>query len=255
AVIVLLVLDYRGGIASADALRSEYGTIDTLWLPALAAAEGAGLLRQQGDRWDLTERGRELVREGRAAARAYLGTLHPIPDADLARLADLLELAFRASQDAPEPAARAHTAWGLRFRGTEPPDSAMVALENAVYGLWMVRDDCHLAAWRSAGLDGPTVEVLTRIWRNEAGTVADLAGKLTQQTADDVASAVERLRRDGLLAAGEPLAVSRRGRALREGIEAETDRLFFVPWPAEVGAQADWIAGRLRAVNAALAPS
>jgi hypothetical protein len=40
---------------------------------------------------------------------------------------------------------------------------------------------------------------------------------------------------------------------MRQKIEDETDRLFFSPWPDDVGANGKWIADRLAAVNAALA--
>ena len=60
-------------------------------------------------------------------------------------------------------------------------------------------------------------------------------------------------------AAADAVAVARElevGSALpvgRGGVDVdETDRLFFTPWPDEVGAKGAWIAERLGAVNAAL---
>jgi hypothetical protein len=41
---------------------------------------------------------------------------------------------------------------------------------------------------------------------------------------------------------------------MRQAIEDETDRRFFAPWPADVGAQGSWIRDHLAAVNAYLAP-
>lgn len=119
--------------------------------------------------------------------------------------------------------------------------------------LWGFRDDCHQAAWRASGIEGPRLEVLTRVWRSEAATVADLAEKLPHQRPTDVAAAVGRLREEGRAGPGEPLTLTGGGRAFREAIEAETDRLFFTPWPEEVGERAGWIEGRLRKVVAALA--
>lgn len=257
AIILLLNLEWRGAADAgmpATALRSPYATIHDQWMPALAALEGAGLALLDRERWHLTEAGRRIAAEGRAAAAAYLATLRPIPDEDIAELATALERGYAAAAAAPEPREREHTAWARGFR-TEPASSPMAALENAVYGLWMVRDDCHMAAWRAAGMEGPSVDVLTRIWRAEAATLADLSGKLPHQRAEDVARAVSAMRQAGLIAPDDPLALSGRGRALREGIEAETDRLFFAPWPEDLRAVMPRVEERLRQVNEALAVS
>ncbi|MGH2499317.1 MAG: helix-turn-helix domain-containing protein, partial [Candidatus Limnocylindria bacterium] len=210
------------------------------------------LVERAGERTRLTARGRELGERLRDATARHFASLRPIEEDELTRLADLLERAFQAAAVATEPERREHTARAFRFRGRAAPSSPLAALDHAVFGLWMVRDDCHLAAWRAAGIDGPALDVLTRIWRGEARSVDELAPKLTQQRAEDVAAAVERLRRDGRVAAGEPLTVSDEGRAFRERIEDETDRLFFAPWPEDVGEHGTWLEERLREVNAGL---
>jgi hypothetical protein len=126
----------------------------------------------------------------------------------------------------------------------------MIALENAVFGLWNARDDCHMAAWRQAGLDGPTLDALTRIWRGEAASDEDLAAKLTSQRPADVAAELTRLRHDGLVVAGDPPRTTENGAKARQRIEEETDRLFFSGWPDDVAASAGWIREKLALVNA-----
>ena len=125
----------------------------------------------------------------------------------------------------------------------------MVALENAVNGIWQARDDCHMAAWRAAGLDGPTLDTLTRVWRHEATSEANLASKLTAQRPADVAAQLARLRRDGVVAADGVPRTTDKGAKLRQGIEDETDRLFFPPGRTDVGASAGWIREQLSAVK------
>ena len=49
------------------------------------------------------------------------------------------------------------------------------------------------------------------------------------------------------------LRVTSAGASARQAIEDETDRLFFTPWPDEVGARSAWIAEKLIEVNTALA--
>ena len=94
---------------------------------------------------------------------------------------------------------------------------------------------------------------LSRVWRGESGTEEELAAKVTTQRPADVRAAVEQLREADLMLPAAPLALTARGTATRERIEAETDRYFFAPWPDAVGAQADWLTERLAEVNAALA--
>lgn len=129
----------------------------------------------------------------------------------------------------------------------------MARLDAAIYGLWQIRDDCHVQAWRDAGLAGPALDVLTRVWKGEAATEDELAAKVTTQRPADVRVAVQELRSAGHLSPGPALELTPTGKAARERIEAETDRYFFAPWPDAVGAQGDWLAERLAAVNAALA--
>ena len=247
-------LSYRGdGGASAEPgdLASVYGTIPGRWLPMAAAARGAGLAAERDGRWYLTEKGRGLAAAMHEAARAHYATLTPLPKNELTELARLLDRAFFAAAKADEPKKRQHTPFAFGYRGDEPPAGSFAQLDAAVYGLWQVRDDCHMAAWRASGRTGPEVEVLTRLWREEAADDAALADLLTHQRPEDVRAAVARLRNDGLVESGA-LKATAKGATARQKIEDETDRLFFVPWPDDVGAKGAWIAERLIGVNTAL---
>ena len=248
-------LSYRGDHgASAEPgdLASVYGTIPGRWLPMAAAARGAGLAEERNGRWYLTERGRGLAAAMHQAARAYYAGLAPLPKDELAELARLLDRAFFAGAKATEPAKRMHTPFAFGYRDEDPPAGSFAQVDAAVYGLWQVRDDCHMAAWRAAGLSGPEVEVLTRIWREEAADEAALTDLLPHQRPEDVSASVARLRGDGLVEA-RALKPTARGANFRQKIEDETDRLFFVPWPDDVGARGAWIAEKLIQVNSALA--
>ena len=241
----------RGASAEPGDLASVYGTIPGRWLPMAAAARGAGLAEERGGRWYLTERGRGLAAAMHEAARAHYATLTPLPKNELAELARLLDRAFFATAKAGEPAQRMHTPFAFGYRGDDPQDGSFAQLDAAVYGLWQVRDDCHIAAWRAAGRSGPEVEVLTRLWREEAADDAALADLLTHQRPEDVKAAVARLRADGLVEA-DALKTTASGANARQKIEEETDRLFFTPWPDDVGARGSWIAEKLIQVNTAL---
>jgi hypothetical protein len=216
---------------------------------AATAARDAGLVDEKDGRWDLTPAGREVTARVRREADAYLASLvSPVSREDLVRLASLLGRAFEATAASLDQRWHSHIPRARRMAGDDA--YPLVALENAVYGLWQARDDCHMTAWRQAGLDGPTLDALTRIWRGEAASDAELAAKLTSQRPSDVSAELARLRRDGLVASEEPLRTTDKGSKARQGIEDETDRLFFSGWPDDVGSSAGWIREKLAAVNA-----
>jgi hypothetical protein len=228
---------------------NPYATQWDQHLAASATARDAGLVDERNGRWDLTRAGEALVRRVRHEADVHLAGLpSPIPTDELARLASLLKRAFEATAAGLERRWHSHIPRAARMAGGG--SHAMVALENAVYGLWQARDDCHMAAWQQAGLDGPTLDTLTRIWRNEASSEEDLAAKLTSQRPADVAGQLIRLRRDGLVAEGDPPRTTAQGAKARQAIEDETDRLFFSAWPDDVGSASGWIQEKLAAVNA-----
>ena len=241
----------RGASAEPGDLTSVYGTVPGRWLPMAAAARGAGLAEERDGRWYLTEKGRGLAAAMHEAARAHYATLTPIPKGELAELTRLLDRAFFAGAKAKEPARRQHTPFAFSYRGEEPPVGSFAQLDAAVYGLWQVRDDSHMAAWRASSLSGPEVEVLTRSWREEAADEAALTDLLPHQRPEDVRAAVARLREEGLIER-DALRTTAKGAAARQAIEDETDRLFFTPWPDEVGARSAWIAEKLIEVNTAL---
>lgn len=234
-----------------DEMWNPYATQWDQYQAASAAARDVGLVDEKDGRWDLTAAGRDLVSRMRREADAYLASLpSPLPSDDLMQLASFLARAFTATAAALDQRWHSHISRARRMAGdaTKP----MVALENAVYGLWQARDDSHIAAWREAGLDGPTLDTLTRVWRREATSDADLAAKLTSQRPADITAQLARLRRDGLVAVDGAPRTTDKGAKARQAIEDETDRLFFSAWPDDVGASSGWVREKLAAVNASL---
>lgn len=242
-----LALQPDDGVRLAD-LFNPYATVLDQWDAPAATARGAGLAEEIGSLWRLSPKGRALARHVRAEADAFLATLEPIPASDITRLAATLGSALAAIEASDVP--HEHMLRTPRFRGD--PSVPMVALENALFGLWQARDDCHMASWRRRGFDGPTFDVLTRLWRHEAAIEHDLAARLSQQRPDDVRAALGRLRAEGLVEEDD-LAVTATGASVRQAIEDETDQGFFGPWPEDLGTEAEWIRERLATLNARLA--
>ena len=252
AVLVAMLVERvgEGGIAERS-VSSVYTTRFDTSTAALAAAQGAGLIVKRGERWHATDAGRDLAARLRRTSDEHLGAIAKERGGELARLADLLERAFQASAKAPEPTVKDRLPLGLGFRRGHKASNPLAAIDQAIYGLWMFRDDCHIAAWRNKGFDGPTLDVLTRLWREQPATRDELVPMLMQQRPEDVDAALERLRRDGRVESGT-LRLTERGRADREAVEAETDRLFFTPWPDDVGAEGAWMRDRLEEAVAAI---
>lgn len=238
------------GASRIEDLGNPYPTVFDTQLAAASAARGAGLIDEAGGLWRLTAKGQAFLKRFRTEVDAYFATLEPIPRADLARLATLLGEALRSIERSDLP--KDHIKRIARYRGDDK--SPMAMLDTAVFGLWQARDDCHIASWRAAGFTGPVFDVLTRLWRKEAASEAELASKLSGQRPEDIQSALGRLRGDGLVR-DDGLETTERGSAVRQEIEDETDRRFFAPWPPDVAREASWIGRHLVAVNSALAPA
>lgn len=252
AVDTIPVVDPGGGARFDDVGNRAYRTIDDQIMTMAASARSAGLVAESAGRWSLTARGRAASDEFRQAIDAHLAALRPIDEGDLERAAGLLDQALSACVAATEPKTREHTPRAKRYRW-RTPSSAMARLDAAIYGLWQFRDDCHIQAWRDAGLDGPAVHLLTAIWHGEATTDDDLVTKVGTQRPEDVRAGLDKLRGIDLLTSGPALALTDAGKRTREQVEAATDRYFFAPWPDAVGAEASWLEDRLAAVNAGLA--
>jgi hypothetical protein len=236
--------------ARMEDLFNPYPTSFDQWDAAAASARGAGLADEVGGRWRITPKGRQLFTRVRREADAYLATLQPIPAGEIVRLAGILDRALVAIAGSGLPVDHISRNARLRGDGTIP----MVALENALFGLWHARDDSHMSSWREAGFDGPTFDALTRVWRRDAATEDELIKKLTGQRPDDVRAGLARLRADGFVKPSV-LETTDRGASVRQQVEDETDRRFFEPWPEGIRADLGWIRDQLGAVNAFLAPS
>jgi hypothetical protein len=246
-----IVMESDPGASMSEAelranLFNPYATVHA-YLEALPALVERDYLALDGDRYTVTPQGRALVERLERAGRAYLATLDLLPPAELARLAGALADIAARLWAAAEPAAKPHQARVRRLPSAagSPP---MARLEEAAYALWMARDDAHNAAWRAAGFDGPVFDLLTRVWAGETDTVAGLIERLGGgQRPEDVERGVAALIAQGYLAAaGGALRLTPAGRATREAIEAETDRVYFAPWPPMGSGDAEWLYDALR---------
>jgi len=212
--------------------RSTYTSLSKLE-DHLAKGVHLGLLAPVAPgEYRLTQAGHAAVRHLIDTAYAAMTPLHPLPEADLARLADLLHRLVQASLAAPEPPDK----WGLHIArhydpGVDAP--AMVRMDQYLSDLNAYRDDAHLAAWQPYGVSGQAWEAFTLLWRGAATTPDELHARLLHRgyPREAYAAALDGLVGRGWVGQdGESWQLTAAGRAVREQVEEATDRYFYAAW-------------------------
>ncbi len=233
-------------------LFNPYSTFNPIF-GALPVLLEKGYLLHADAGYLFTPRGQTLIKQTEQAARDYVATLTPLALPELTQLATLLEEIAHRMWLAEEPAIKAHQARCHRL----PPIltvAPMVHLEAAVFALWMARDDAHISTWRAKGLSGLQLDLLSRLWTGEAQTLSALTTTLQHtQHSEDVAQGVARLSEANYaLVEGEHVTLTEAGRRMRDGIEEETDRVYFAPWPPLTAEDLDNMYASLKSVCEAL---
>ena len=235
--------------------RYIYSTKDLASEPLATLTEKGLLVEDTEGGYALTPWARGIVQNMHEAAWAHLSRLQPLPPDELERLTAEFERAARSVAEDPTLAPRpgTHLA-GSRSLAIFPSNShPMVRLEQAIYDLWLARDDAHMGAWRETELEGPVVQVLTLLWSGESDTVSALAKTLQDnQTTADVEATLASLMELGYITRdGDHLVLTPEGALTREDIERETDRRYFASWPHTTN-EAEWMRGKLRELIANL---
>ena len=207
---------------------------------ARLAAEGwLEAVEDSGDalatRYVVLPHAREAVRALDEAGDARAGELVTMPDADLARIHELLAAIAGANLAAPEPPAR----WGpvRRFRSASEDAPLPGRIREAALDCLAYRDDVHLAAWSAhadPATEGGLWNAFSHVWAGEARTAEAIASAASFRRYDAAfyARALANLEARGWLVAAEDGAyrTTPEGRALRDAVERQTDEWFFAPW-------------------------
>lgn len=251
----LLFLGYARQILEGDtvpvsALRGRivYSAKES-WRPRWEELVGAGLAEPIEDGWRVTPIGLGVIDLFWAANREHQRSL-PLPAEPLHSAVTAIEAIL------PRIEARAGDRVAM-LRRLAPDDRGRqpeaVRLEFAIFELAVSLDDGHIAAWRNAGYTGTTVDVLTRVWYGKTTHPDLLAALAFTQEPEDVERNVEELvRRGDLVRDGERVELTAQGRATRERIEEETDRLGLAHWPT--GESLESLIADMEALVGALPP-
>lgn len=180
-----------------------------------------------------TETARTVALRLMQAGNERMATLTPLPKESLQTLGNLLARISEAAFTAPEPPAHVliKAKRALYHRANVFP-----LLEGFVAHCLLLegrRDDCYIATWSAHGVEGHTWEILDQLSQNDALTFDELHEKTSGRgvTREAHAADVQELARRGWVDdASEKVQITAAGKQVRAEVEAETERLFFVPW-------------------------
>jgi len=212
--------------------RNPYANPDSVQ-EILEDAATAGYLEKVGEgEYRLTKKGSSAIEFVHKAFYSQVNQVNQFPAEQLNELCSLMaKLVDSISQ----------TDLGIRkicfdasYGGHIQVDHGTLArVDQHLDDLNAFRDDAHIAAWKSAEVDGHTWEVLTFIWNGDATTAKQLVERMPyrQYTADNYQVTLENLVKRGWIEVGnDGYVVTEKGKKIRDDAEDATNQYYFGPW-------------------------
>lgn len=227
-------------------VRGPYTSAEQ-YLTRLHTAAAKGYLEEvTPGEFRLTEKGKEGVNQFIWEARALMEKVDPLNQEASIELALLFERLVKSCLASPPPP----NTWSIQLSYQLMPDlePPLPFIEQAITCLYAFRDDAHLAAWRNSNLSATAFEVLTYLWRKEADSLEKMLDLLAYRGHSDEVylDALAELRERKFIAGGRSkLRVTPEGRAFRDQVEMDTDRLFYAPWSCLSSKEKDRMEGLL----------
>jgi predicted transcriptional regulator len=214
--------------------RGPYGSIRVIQQAMEQAVAHGWFKAVDEDQYKLTDKGKKVSKSFWDLFYQVYRDFESIPDADMARMVELLRKVADEVQALPEPAEK----WGFSMgRKLDQGPSAPLAIQlrRHIIDLLSFREDAHLASWQPYQVSGQLWEVLTYVWRNEANTAAELVEKLQGRGYDEesyTAALQDLVSRGWIAQENGKYVATKEGSALRQQAEDATDRYFDAPWVA-----------------------
>ena len=201
---------------------------------SFAAAVQQGYLTSDSEgAYRATESGRTAAARLMQAGEEVMAALTPMPKESLRRLGNLLARISDAAFELPEPPA--HVLIKVK-RDLYQRAGTFAVLEGFIAHCLMLeghRDDCYFATWNAHGVQGHAWEVLDCLSQNDALTFDDLHAKLSRRGVTEEVHAKdvkELVGRGWVKKSSGVVQITSAGKQVRAEVEAETERLFFLPW-------------------------
>lgn len=231
---LFLAYNLKSEPISADLfqLRNPYANPDSVQ-EILEDATEAGYLEKSGEgEYRPTQKGSSAIETVHEAFYNHVNQLKEVHADQLKELCSLLAKLVESISQAD--LGERKICFDASFGGHMQVDHGTLArVDQHLDDLNAFRDDAHIAAWRPAGVDGHTWEVLTFIWNGDATTAEGLVERLPyrQYTADNYKATLEDLVQMGWIEVGDNgFIVTEKGKKIRDDAEDITDRNYFSPW-------------------------
>jgi len=213
-------------------LRNPYANPDSVQEILEDAAE-AGYLEKVGvSEYRPTQKGSSAIETVHEAFYNHVNQLKEIPADQLKELCSLLAKLVESISQTDLGGRK--ICFDASFGGHIQVDHGTLArVDQHLDDLNAFRDDAHIAAWKSAEVDGHTWELLTFIWNGDATTADGLAERLPyrQYTTDNYQVTLEDLVRRGWIEVGDDgYVVTAKGKKIRDDAEDETNKNYFGAW-------------------------
>ena len=199
----------------------------------LADAEQAGYFKGNGDgTYTLTDQGAGAINATNQTFYGHINKINKFPADKLKELAGLLERLVESSAKAKFN--NDGFCMEIGRAGHPKVDAGSLAqVDQLLDDLNAFRDDAHISAWTSTGVDGHTWETFSFVWNGEANTVEKLMEKLPfrRYTEEDYKKTLEALTQRGWIqSSADGYVVTEAGKKVREDAEVATDENYFAPW-------------------------
>ena len=196
------------------------------------SAVDQGYLSSESGIFRASEVGLETVRHIFSATDHSFALLQPLSDRQLQTLVGLLFSLAEAAFVMPEPPSHFILNHKRKLRELTTP-TLICYIERYIGELQSYRDDMYIGTWQAHRIERHTWELLDILSQNSALTSEGIHEKLSGRgLAQDVcvADGKELIVRGWLEKCSEYYQITPIGKQARAEAEAETDRLFFLPW-------------------------
>lgn len=244
--IAALTFEPENTTASHLIVRGPYTSADAYIVRLVQAEEKGYLVQVAPGEYRLTGNGSSFIQVLVEDVRALMAEVDPLPSTESRRLASLLKKLVLSCLDTPPPP----NLWCIRlsYKLMPPARPSLPFIEQALSCLNAYLDDSHLAAWGSTRQSAAELEVLTLLWRKEAGSLQAILERLDYRGHPPHVyhQAVKSLIDAGLVEGDKSsLRISQAGEQFRQQVEDDTHRNFFQPWSVLSAGEREELAGLL----------